>query len=417
MAQQNQKIEKKKRMLLALPFLVLPFMTLMFWALGGGTGSKAMGIEVRNGLNAELPVANNKEESLDKMGFYSQAEKDELERTKRQNNDPYYNMEFDSSKNSEMPNDEPQTMQANTSHQSTRSDPDEKKVYAKLNALQSALNQSDQTAVAEEYRPKHTKQQTGVEGDLDRLEQMMQSVNSSSQEDPQMKQAGNLLESILDLQHPERVQQRLKKTSKQNRGNVYAVSASQASDPIGQVAGTAPLLQLGSGFFGLDNPFEQSAVMNPAIKAVVHETQTLVSGSIMKLRLLDAVYINGIYIPKDQFVFGVVNLSGERLNITIGSLRNGNLLFPVELNVFDMDGLEGIYIPGAISRDVAKQGGERSIQGLGMTTLDPSLGAQAANAGIEITKNLLSKKVKLIKVQVKAGYQVMLVDYKQNKNK
>jgi len=44
------------------------------------------------------------------------------------------------------------------------------------------------------------------------------------------------------------------------------------------------------------------------------------------------------------------------------------------------------------------------------------LGAQAASAGIETARDLISKKVKLVKVTVKAGYQVLLRDEKQKQN-
>ena len=79
-----------------------------------------------------------------------------------------------------------------------------------------------------------------------------------------------------------------------------------------------------------------------------------------------------------------------------------------------MDGLDGIYIPGAITRDVAKQSADRAVQGIGFTALEPSLKVQAASAGIEAAKTLFSRKAKLIKVMVKAGYQVLLRDEKQN---
>jgi hypothetical protein len=83
------------------------------------------------------------------------------------------------------------------------------------------------------------------------------------------------------------------------------------------------------------------------------------------------------------------------------------------MEVYDMDGLAGIYIPGAISRDVAKQSTDNALQSVALGSLDPSLGAQAASAGIETAKNLLSKKVKLVKVQVKAGYRILLKDKQQ----
>ena len=81
----------------------------------------------------------------------------------------------------------------------------------------------------------------------------------------------------------------------------------------------------------------------------------------------------------------------------------------MQLSVYDLDGMEGIYIPGAITRDVAKGSADRALQGI-INTLGPSLGAQAASAGIEAAKTLLTKKVKQVKVTVKAGYQVLLKD-------
>jgi hypothetical protein len=42
--------------------------------------------------------------------------------------------------------------------------------------------------------------------------------------------------------------------------------------------------------------------------------------------------------------------------------------------------------------------------------MDPSLKAQAASEGIRAAKSLLSKKVKQVKVTLKAGYQVLLRD-------
>lgn len=88
-------------------------------------------------------------------------------------------------------------------------------------------------------------------------------------------------------------------------------------------------------------------------------------------------------------------------------------MYPVELSVLDMDGMDGIYIPGAITRDVARQLADHAIQNLGLTNLNPSIGVQAASAGIEAAKTLFNKKVKLIKVTVKAGYHVLLRDEKQ----
>jgi hypothetical protein len=45
---------------MVLPLLVMPFLTVIFWALGGGHGTAASTTEKqRAGLNPELPHAHN----------------------------------------------------------------------------------------------------------------------------------------------------------------------------------------------------------------------------------------------------------------------------------------------------------------------------------------------------------------------
>ncbi len=146
----------------------------------------------------------------------------------------------------------------------------------------------------------------------------------------------------------------------------------------------------------------------------MHETQTLVSGSTVKLRLKNDIYINGILIPKNNFIYGTASLENERLNIVITSVRFQNNLLPVVLQVYDMDGITGIYIPGAVSKDALKESAQQSMQGVELTPLDPSVAAQVTTAGISAAKNLLSKRSKLIKVTLKAGYKVLLRDNNKN---
>lgn len=146
------------------------------------------------------------------------------------------------------------------------------------------------------------------------------------------------------------------------------------------------------------------------IEAVVRSNQSLVNGAVIQLRLFTDVFINGVLIPKGTPVNGIASLNNERLEAEINSIRYKNQLFPVKLELYDMDGLPGIYIPGSISRDVAKNSADNSLQLMELTTLDPSLKAQAAAAGINTVKSLMSRKVKQVKVIIKEGYKVLLKD-------
>jgi len=250
--------------------------------------------------------------------------------------------------------------------------------------------------------------------DVDRLEQMMHMVNQPTGEDPELKQLNGMLDKILEAQYPERVQEKLKQTSEAARGQVFAVS-SKKDNSITHLDTHHSTGDAVNGFYSLIGMTDIEDSQN-AIQAVIHERQTIVDGSTVKLRLSNDVFINGIHIPKDNFLYGIASLRGERLSIKINSVRYKNSLFPVELSVYDMDGLNGIYISGAITRDVAKQSADRSMQTIGLTSVDPSWQAQAAGAGIEAAKTLVSRKVKLIKVTLKAGYQVLLCDERQKQS-
>jgi conjugative transposon TraM protein len=387
--------ERKQRALLILPLLVIPFVTLAFWAMGGGKGEKEKPIN-SSGLNMQLPSAHLKDDkSENKLSFYDEAEKDSAKFRERIKSDPLFQVAATKDSNALYGN---KTFDLKTDNK----DPNEEKVYAKLAELNKQLNNNVNTA---KENSGHIETSSLKKEDVDRLEGLMQHVNNNSGNDPEMEQLNGMMEKILDIQHPERVKETTRDTSK---GNLFFSVKQQPAQASLSLIDTIIKKDTSIGFYGLEN--ETVAEKQNAIEAVVHENQVLVSGAVIKLRLLNDITINGTSVPKDNFVFGTTSLNGERLEIEIHSIRYGNSLFPINMVVYDMDGLPGIYIPGAITRDVAKQSADNGLQSIDMTSVDPTLKAQAATAGINAAKTLLSRKAKLIRVYVKAGYRILLKD-------
>jgi len=427
----SPKFLRQRKILMVLPLLVLPFITLMFWALGGGRVNDANARQAQQGLNMQLPGANFEDDKpFDKLSYYEKAASDSLKLQQLIENDPYYMQHADTGMLHSMDTSLIETKFSNKRSQrstikygSTYADPNEIKVNRKLAELDAALNKASVLEVNDEDNlSKRDPVNNSVNsGDIKRLEQMMQTMNQNDGGDPEMQQLNGMLEKILDIQHPDRIREKIKQTSEARKGQAFAVGVSNGNNSISLLENRESKnnrdtdldfqSQL-NGFYSLNDAASLNDIQN-SIQAVIHESQTLVNGSSVKMRLVNDVYINGVLIPKDNFVFGTADLNGERLGIRINSIRYRNSLFTVQLSVYDMDGMDGIYIPGAISRDVAKQSAERAAQQIGLSTLDPSIGAQAANAGIEAAKTLFSRKVKLVKVIVKAGYQVLLKDEKQ----
>jgi conjugative transposon TraM protein len=369
---------KQRKMMLMLPVLVIPFLTMGFWALGGGKGKKE--VSETKGLNLELPDANLKDDKgLDKLSFYDQAEKDSLKLEEWMRTDPYWKKDTVPQFGNELEQitiNNPYGQRLNTSLYENKSSSAEDQLMQKLKALQDQLNKPVETpAVAEE-------------------EETYEPIYTTPQEDPDIKNLNGALDKILDIQHPDRVKQR----SAKNKEAAYAVRKEKGADTLVK------------GFYSYSEPKELEE--QNAVEAIIAANQTIVNGAVVKFRTVSDIYVNGKLIPKDNLISGIASLDGERLVIEINSIRSGKSLYNVKLEVYDMDGLPGIYIPGTINRDVAKESLNNSLSLADMTTLDPSFKAQATATGIGAVKSLISKKTKLVRVQVKAGYKVLL----KNKN-
>ncbi len=390
---------KQRKMLMVLPLLVIPFLTMAFWAMGGGKGQQEAILQTA-GLNLNLPDAQSKEEKLmDKLSFYEKADKDSMKLDEWMRSDPYYKKDSLSNFPSQL--DELSNLSTGKYGQRLNNSPfdagmekPEDKLLDRLKQLETELSKS--TASSNNFRNNQSSSNNDFSLELERLEQLMKANNSQGTEDPEMKQLEGTLDKILDIQHPERVKNR----SIKNKGVAYSVTTTSGKDTIV------------NGFFSYSDPSEMEPVEQNAIEAIVASTQTIVNGSVVKFRLLSEVYINGMLIPKDNLISGIATLEGERLQVEINSIRAAKSIYGVKLSVFDMDGLPGIYIPGAINREVAKESLNNSLTLADMTSVDPSFKAQAATTGIGAIKSLVGKKAKLVRVQLKAGYKVLL----NNKN-
>lgn len=424
-------INPKERFLWIAPLLVLPFIIFLFWTFGGGKGQAT--IEKKSmvaGLNTDLPAAKLKDNKFNKLQFYEQAVRDSARLKESMRNDPYSNRNFSGAVNElDFHNATTDTKlygeQSEGSGLPENRDQNEERVYARIAQLNAQLERSKvggQTGLLHPSDRDLAITPAVHNGEAERLESMLQRVKESSGTDTSMQQINAMLDKIMDIQNPERVRNKIKQQSTTNKAKVYpvvvpsttlSISILQKENPVNSKSVIAGPERDGSRhnrFYSLDIAIDGEKQVPGCIRAVIDETQTVVSGSMVKMRLQDDVYIKGILVPKGNALSGIALLNGQRLEVTITSLRYQNYVLPVNLVVYDMDGLPGFNAPDAIGRNVSKQSTDQAIQSLSLATLDPGLAEQATSAGIEAAKSLLSKKVKLIKVTLTPGLQVLLRD-------
>ena len=149
------------------------------------------------------------------------------------------------------------------------------------------------------------------------------------------------------------------------------------------------------------------------ISACVYNNQTVMDGQTVRFRLLEPMSVSGREIPRNALVVGTAKLQGERLSIVISSLEYRGNIIPVELSVYDTDGQAGIFIPGSMERSAAKEIAANMGTSVGSSVnISTDAGAQlASDLGkglIQGTSQYFAKKMRTVKVHLKAGYKVLL---------
>lgn len=153
------------------------------------------------------------------------------------------------------------------------------------------------------------------------------------------------------------------------------------------------------------------------IAACVQGDQTVTDGQTVRLRLLEPMRVSGRTIPRNTTLVGAARLQGERLEIGIGSLEHQENIIPVELAVYDSDGQAGIFVPGSMETDAAKEIGANMGSSLGSSiNISTDAGAQLASdlgkGVIQGVSQYISKRMRTVRVHLKSGYRVLLYQEK-----
>ena len=161
-----------------------------------------------------------------------------------------------------------------------------------------------------------------------------------------------------------------------------------------------------------------SALDKNTISACIYGNQTVTDGQKVRLRLLEQMRVGEIVIPVNAVVTGSARITGERLGIGITSIEYAGSIYNVKLNVYDTDGQEGIFIPGSMELNAAKEVAANMGTSMG-SSINISSDAKAQLASdlgkglIQGTSQYIAKKMRTVKVHLKSNYRVMLYADKQ----
>ncbi|WP_147620866.1 conjugative transposon protein TraM [Alistipes shahii] len=156
----------------------------------------------------------------------------------------------------------------------------------------------------------------------------------------------------------------------------------------------------------------------PTVKACVAQTQVIRAGSTVQLRLLEAVRIDGVLIPRNTPLYGLATIAGMRLQVTVSSVEYGGRIFAVEAAAYDLDGQLGLNVPNSRERTALKE----ALASVGQTAgtsvnVTRSAGQQVlselARGGLQASSQYVAGKLREVKITLKANHQLLLISKQQ----
>ncbi|MDD2307420.1 MAG: conjugative transposon protein TraM [Prolixibacteraceae bacterium] len=387
---------KRNKPLLFLPLVLIPFIVLIFYVLGGGEKKekeeqKQKEQQAVKGANYTLPDADKSVAIYDKMDNYSSKKAVTTSRN--------YNIAGESdSTNEETLADETLTEEQLLS---------EKKHLYKNDPVPE-LNADVSTDLMAHIRQKEKKVREDLENS--QAEAKSQNEDADSNQDEKNKrdykdQKGSTAIAPTGIEELDNVFRQNSRLAKQNDSlNIRLKETSAKNEKLEAEKNKRFTLEK-SGKSG----FKPKDTAVPVIEAEVYETTTVLTGNRVKLRLLEEAWLNGVKIPVNTFLYGICEVTNERLQIEVLQIPVGEKFVPVQVSVCDLDGFPGLYVPDNASRKVAKEVGSSantsSMFGVSNNPLT-YMGMQAADR----TAQSLLKMIRIKKVTVKKNTLVYLIN-------
>ena len=150
---------------------------------------------------------------------------------------------------------------------------------------------------------------------------------------------------------------------------------------------------------------------------VVDKTTTLKEGDYVALRLLETARVQQTSIPKHSILMAQAKIDGNRMQLVIKSIEVNGRILPVKLSAYDTDGQMGVYIPGseevsALKEMGANVGGSMGTSFTFSSSAKDQIISEVTRGVMQGAGQLLQKKLRTIKVTLKGGYRLFLVQTK-----
>ena len=174
------------------------------------------------------------------------------------------------------------------------------------------------------------------------------------------------------------------------------------------------------GFYGISHV----DVPRNSIKACAYGKQEVGDGQSLRIRLIEPMMVSGQLVPAGSILSGVCRITTDRLQVSILSIEHSGVITRVALEVYDNDGLQGLYVPGSLELEAGREIGADVASSVGSTAASQTsmfsqqsaaeqIKADVGRGVVQGTFKFIGKKLQVIKVTVQDKHMLFLMTQKQ----
>lgn len=152
---------------------------------------------------------------------------------------------------------------------------------------------------------------------------------------------------------------------------------------------------------------------NSFIKAVIDEDNKGFLGSRIRFRLLEDIFVGNKKISKGSILYGQISgFTMQRVDLKIISVFANGEILPINLSIYDVDGMKGLYVPQSVFRDMIREMGSNSVQGTQMDMGGEGFFTTIGSKLFTSTSKSIANLIKTNKAKLKYNSYVFLIDEK-----
>ena len=280
-----------------------------------------------------------------------------------------------------------------------------------MNALQQQLRESRMHI--NQYDDRYTSHSSGNGSQQREMEQFEQEMRQIQERSRKMAKdiTGEDYGSTSQSQQPQYPQGQI--TGYDIYGNPIYASQQPKKDTVEVV--TKADTQSTDGF---NTVADEEKLDDPLIKAMIDKTTKAHEGTRLRFKLLDDVIVKGIKLQKGTYLYGtVVGFGQQRVMADITSILVKDKFLKIHLSVYDLDGMQGFYVPESAFREMMKNAGSAAMQsnisfdsggGSGIST--EALALQALQNVYQSTSSAVSQAIRKNRAKIKYNTIVYLIN-------